>query len=104
MDKTPTPLFTNLNISLFPDEIFADDNSSSLTQPTASLDESPSLMEHVDSSSVILSSSSFSPPIPLRRISRVSQPSVLLQDYFCNSTIVTYEPYTYREASSTPLW
>ena len=41
VDETPTPLFTNPNISLFPNEIFTNDSSSSLTQPTASPDESP---------------------------------------------------------------
>ena len=37
VDKTHTHLFTNPNISLFPDEIFIDDKFSSLTQSTALL-------------------------------------------------------------------
>ena len=61
-------------------------------------------MEPADLSSVIPSPSSVSPPPPFHRTSRVSQPSVLLRDYVYNSTIVTYEPRTYREASSNPLW
>ena len=61
-------------------------------------------MEPVDSSSVILSSLSVSPLPLLHRTSHVSQPSILLRDYVRNSTIITYEPRTYREASSNPFW
>ena len=103
--NTPTPLFTNPNVSLFPDDIFADDSSSSLSQSTvAPPDEFPPAVELADFSSVIHLSSSISPPLPLHRTTRVSQPFVILRDYICNSTIVTYEPRTYREASSNPLW
>ena len=91
MDETPTPLFTNPNISLLPDEILTDDSSSSLNQSIKALDESPSAVEPTDSYSVIPSLLSVSPPPLLRRTSRVSQTSILLQDYVCNSTIVTYE-------------
>ena len=104
MDETRIPLFTNPNISLFYDEILADDSSSSLNQSTATPDESPSAVELVDSSFVIPPSSFVSPPPLLRHTSRVSQPSVLFQDYIYNSIIVTYEPCTYRKASSNPLW
>ena len=104
VDEIPTLLFINPNISLFPNDILADDSTSNLTQLTASPDESPPPMEPVDSSSVIPSSSSVSSPPPLRRTYRVSQLSIFLRDYVCNSTIVSYEPRTYREASSTPLW
>ena len=86
--ETPTPLFTNPNISLFPNEIFADDSSSSLTQPTTSPDESPSALEPADSSSAIPFSLQVSSPPPPHRTSHVSQPSVLLCDYVCNSTIM----------------
>ena len=102
--KTPTHLFSNLNIFLFPDEIFIDDSSSNMTQPTTSLDESLPAVEPAGSSSVIPSSLSIYFPPSLRRTSRVSQPSILLRDYVCNSNIVTYEPRTYREASSNSLW
>ena len=98
MDETLTHLF------IFPNEIFADHNSSSLTQPTTSLDESPPTVEPADSFFVIPYSSSVSPPPPLRRTSRVSQPSIILHDYVCNSTIVTHEPPTYLQKSSNSLW
>ena len=101
IDETPTPLFTNPNVSLFLDDILADDSSSSLSQSTTPPDEFHPAVEPVDSSS---SSSPISPPPPLSHTSRVSQPSVLLRDYVSNSTIVTYEPHTYHEASSNPLW
>ena len=98
MDETSTPLFISPNVSLFPDEILTDDSSSSLTQPTASPDESTPAMEPVDSSPVVPSS----PSIPLPT-SPLSQPFVLLRDYVFNSTIVTYEPCTYCETSSNSL-
>ena len=60
-------------------------------------------MEPADSSSIIPASSFVSPSPLLRRTSRVSQSIVLLRDYVYNSTIVTYEPRIYREASSNPL-
>ena len=104
VDKTPTPLFTNPNVSLFLDEILAYDSSSSLSQPTASPKECPPAMELTDSSSIVPSSSYVPPPPQLHRSSCVSQPSILLRDYVCNSTIVTYELRTYRKASSNPLW
>ena len=104
VDDTLTPLFTNPNISLFPNDIFAYDSSSSLTQPATFPDESPPPMEPVDSSFVIPSSSIISPPPPLHHTSRVSQPSIFLRDYVWNSTTVSYEPHTYYEASSNPLW
>ena len=104
VDDTFTHLFTNPNISLFPNDIFAYDSSSSLTQPTTSPDESPPPMELADSFFVIPSSSIISPPPVLRHTSRVSQPSIVLRDYVWNSTTVSYEPHTYHEASSNPLW
>ena len=104
VDETPTPLFTNPNVSLFPDEIFVDDSSSSLRQPTASLDESPPAMEPTDSPSVVPSSPYVPLPLPLRHSLRVSQPFILLYNYVCTYTIVTYKPSTYREASSNSLW
>ena len=104
VDETPIPLFTNPNISLFPDEILADNSSSILNQSTTAPHESPSAVKPADSTSVIPSSSFVSPPPQLRRTYCVSQLSVLLWDYVCHSTIVTYEPRTYREASSNPLW
>ena len=94
--NTLTPLFTNPSVSLFPNDIFAYDSSSSLGQSTvAPPNESPPAMEPADSFSIIPLSSSVSPPPPLRHTSRVSQPSVILRDYVCNSTITTYEPRTY---------
>ena len=104
VDKTLTPLFTNPNVSLFPYETFADDKSSSLSQPTASLNEYPPDVELAESPSVVPSSPSVPPAPPLRRFPRVSQPFVLLRNCVCNSTIVTYEPSIYCEASSNSLW
>ena len=105
MNETPSPLFVNLNVSLFPDEILADETSFSMSQSTASPDESPPIVEPVDSSSIVPSSPSVPlSPSPLHRYSHVSQPSVLLFDYVYNSTIVTYERRTYRETSSNYLW
>ena len=104
VDETPTPFFTNLNVSLFPEIFFVDDSSFNLSQSTASPGESSPAMEPTDSSIVIPSSSSVSPPPLLRRSPHVSQPFVLLWDYVCNSTIVTYKPHTYRELISNSLW
>ena len=78
IEETPTPFFTNPNISLFPDDIFTDDNSSSLRQSTAPLDESPPTVEPTYSTSAIPSLSPVSPPPPLQRTCHVSQPSVIL--------------------------
>ena len=61
-------------------------------------------MEPTDSSSIIPSSSPVSSPPPLHYTIRVIRPSIFIQDYVYNSTIVTYEPRTYREASSNPIW
>ena len=97
VNETPTPLFTNPNISLFPDEIFADDSPSNLTQSTAFPDESSSAVEPTDSSSV-------PPSPPPCQSSHISQLFVLLRDYVCNSTTVSHEPRTYREASANFLW
>ena len=83
VDETPTPFFTNPNVSLFPDENFADDSFSSLSQPTTSLDESPSTMEPANSSSVVPSSPSVPPPPQFCRFPHVSQPSIL-QFYHCH--------------------
>ena len=104
MDETPTPLFTNPNVFLLPNEVFVDDSSFSLSQPTASLDECPPVVEPADSPSVVPSSPYVPLPLPLCHSLRVSQPSILLYNYVCNSTIVTYKPSTYREASSNSLW
>ena len=108
VDKTHAYHFTNPNISLFTDDILADDSSSNLTQPIAFPNESPPPMKPADSSFVIpffiIWFSSGSPSPPLCHISLVSQPSILLWDYVCNSTIVSYEPRIYREVSSNPLW
>ena len=104
VDDTLTHLFTNPNISLFPNDIFAYDSSSSLTQPTTSPDESPPAVELADSSSVMPSSLFVHPSPQLCRSPRVSQPSVLLRAYVFNSTIVTYKPHTYHKASSNSLW
>ena len=97
MIETSTPLFTNPSVSLFPNDLLVDESSSSLSQSMALPAKSPLTVEPTDPSSI-------SPPPPLRRTSRLSQPSVIFRDYVCNSTIVTYEPRTYREASSNPLW
>ena len=85
LNETPTSLFTNLNVSLFPDETFADDSSSSVSQPTTSLDKSPLSMEHVDSSSVIPSSPSVPPP-PILRCSLMSTLMCNLR-YFMHSSV-----------------
>ena len=104
VNKTPTHLFTNLNVSLFSDETFADDSSSSLSQLTTSPHKYPLVVESIDSSYVVPFSPFVPFPPPLRRFSCVSQPSILLRDYVCNSTVVTYKFHTYCEASSNPFW
>ena len=76
--ETLTPLFTNPNVSLFLNDILAYDSSSSLSQSTALPDESSSAVEPVDSSDIIPSSLPISPPPPVHRTSRISQPSILL--------------------------
>ena len=65
VNETPAPIFTNPNVSLFPNEILVDDSFSSLNQSTTAPGESPSIVEPTDSSSIIPSSSSVSPPPPL---------------------------------------
>ena len=95
-DETPPSLFTNPNVFLFSDEFSTDDSSSILNQPVASPDEYFLAMKPADSAFVTPSSSSVSPPHPLHRSSSVSQPSIPLCDYVCNSTIVTHEPRTYH--------
>ena len=102
--ETPTPLFINPNVSLFSNGILVDDKSSSLGQSTTPPNKSPLAVEPANSSAIIPSSLLVSPPPPVCRTFCVNQPSIILQDYVCNSTIVTYEPCMYYEASANPLW
>ncbi|KAG9450564.1 hypothetical protein H6P81_010529 [Aristolochia fimbriata] len=46
------------------------------------------------------------PPLAPRQSSRIRQPSVRLNDYHCFFSALTsvYEPSSYREASSDPIW
>ena len=67
--ETPTYIFTNSNVFLFPNDILADDDSSCLSQTTAPPDESLSVVEPIDSSVVIPSSLPVSPPPPVCRTS-----------------------------------
>ena len=103
-DQNSHSLFTNPNASLFPNDILGNDSSFSLSQSTTRPAESPLAVEPDDSSSVILSLSPVSHPLPLRHIYRVSQASILLRDYVCNSSIVTYESRMYHETSSNLPW
>ncbi|KAL0389131.1 UNVERIFIED_CONTAM: hypothetical protein Scaly_0270200 [Sesamum calycinum] len=69
-------------------------------QPSVAPKQTPSAtVESVTSTHVPSTTTS----LPLRRTTRVSQPSVLLRDYVCSATIPS-TPRTYREASSNPLW
>ena len=84
--ETLTPLFINPNVSLFPNDILADGSFSSLSQPTASTDESPPVVEPIDSSTIIPYSLPVCPLTPLRRTSCVScfSSRLYLQFYYCH--------------------
>ncbi|XP_010265970.1 PREDICTED: uncharacterized protein LOC104603606 [Nelumbo nucifera] len=108
--------FTDPTISLFPEDLPAGliTSSSDSSNSTAQLATSPDASTLAMDSPALSSSELLIPPAeldpdcsdaPLRRSGRVTKPSILLRDFHYYSTIVSlYEPRTYHEASTDPLW
>ncbi|KAL0456401.1 UNVERIFIED_CONTAM: Retrovirus-related Pol polyprotein from transposon RE1 [Sesamum latifolium] len=86
-------------VPLFRDQISTGDHSSNTNQdqPFATPEQTPSAtVESITSTHAPSTTTS----LPLRRTTRVSQPSVLLHDYVCSATIPS-EPCTYHEANGS---
>lgn len=110
LTSAPTlSFFTDPSVELFPDE---SNNSSpdelpctiSPEVPAPALDPTATLSNNP---TVVSPSTSFDlpPDPPLRRSSRVTEIPLRLQDYHCFSAILShYEPSSYHEACSNPLW
>ena len=98
-----SPIFTDLFLPLYPK--LMEDSSTLTTSPNNS---SPVMSPAYDP----LVLNPVAPPFPkspvgpeLRRSTWVSIPPPYLTDYQCSFTFATlYEPHTYREAHTDPLW
>ncbi|XP_010263725.1 PREDICTED: uncharacterized protein LOC104601921 [Nelumbo nucifera] len=113
---TSSHFFTDPTISLFPDDLPAgpttssSNSSNSTAQHATSPDASTLAMDppSLPSSEPLIPPDEFDPAhsdVSLCHSGRVTKPSILLCDFHCYSTIVSlYEPCTYREASTNPLW
>ena len=101
--SSESPIFTDLFLPLYPE--FVEDSSTSATSlddssPILSLTHDPPVLDLV------------APPFPKplvgpdhRRSNQVSIPPPYLTDYHCSfSLAILYEPHTYREAYTDPLW
>ena len=98
-----SPIFTHLFLPLDPELV--KDSSTSVT----SSNDLSSVLSPAHDPPVLdpVAPPSPEPPIGpnLHRYSRVSIPLTYLIDYHCSFTLATlYEPHTYREAHSNPLW
>ncbi|KAL5806227.1 hypothetical protein ACOSQ4_028960 [Xanthoceras sorbifolium] len=101
--SSESPIFTDLFLPLYPKLV--EDSSTS----TASLDDSSPVLSPASDLSVLdpvalpFIESLVSPN--LRRSTQVSIPPLYLTDYRCSFALATlYEPHTYREAHTDPLW
>ncbi|KAL5752556.1 hypothetical protein ACOSQ2_023063 [Xanthoceras sorbifolium] len=101
--SSESPIFTDIFIPLYPELV--EDSSTSAASPD---DSSPALSPASDLPVL----DPVAPPSPeslvnpeLRRSTRVSIPPPHLSDYHCSFALATlYEPHTYREAHTDPLW
>ena len=101
--SSESPIFTNLFLPLYLELV--KDSSTSAASPD---DSSPVLSPAYDPP-VLDPVAPLSPESPVgpefRRSTRVSIPPPYLIDYHCSFTLATlYEPHTYREAHTDPLW
>ena len=101
--SSESPIFTDLFLFLYPK--LMEDSSTSATSPN---DSSPVLSPVYDPPILdpLAPSSPESPVGPkLRRSTRVNIPPPYLTDYHYSFALATlYEPHTYREAYTDPLW
>ena len=112
LSPSSTPfLFTDPSVDLFPDTFDVGSHSELTSSPTPlttsiSTNSSSELSTTVCPEPSAPSNESASNPDPLlRRSNRVKTPPVHLRDYHCFSTILShYEPQSYAEASSNPIW
>ncbi|KAJ4716916.1 Reverse transcriptase, RNA-dependent DNA polymerase [Melia azedarach] len=104
-----TPLFTQESIELFPDNTDRGNSDESSVDMSTELLPAPELTtlpsgSTVDTSIVPPSTSSNLSPIP-RQSNRVRELLIRLRDYHCFSTTLSlYEPQSYSEACSNPVW
>ena len=98
-----SPIFIDLFLPLYPELV--EDSSTSVASPN---DPSPVLSLAYDPLVLdpVAPSSPESPVGPeLHRSTQVSIPPPYLTDYHCSFALATlYEPHTYREAHTDPLW
>ena len=88
--QTTTSFFTNPSVDLFPPE--------NLIPETTSPDDPCENVDHTTTDSTTTTE-------PLRRSTRVSEPSTRLKNYHCYFALATiHEPRSFREASSHPSW
>ena len=101
--SSESPIFTDLFLPLYPELV--EDSSTSAASP----DDSSLVLAPAYDPPVLDPVTPPSPKSPigpeLRRYTRVSIPPPYLIDYHCSFALATlYEPHTYREAHTDPLW
>ena len=95
------PIFTNPSVDLYPDPV-RDSTLPLNSSDVPSLASSP--VAGLPTSNPTPSAPSES-PTDLRCSNRVKAPLSHLTDYHCYFALATlYEPHTYHEASTNPLW